>query len=118
MYEVVTPPPTIMKIIALALLPLVAAAQSSSAAAAGLPVDCVVFQDAESTVSSTLRMGQCLKPGDAICSSTGGWVFGIDPTDRTIRLWEDNRVSFCLMPIGYDCSIRMPTCMSCRRELS
>ena len=82
-----------MKIIALALLPLVAAAQSSSAAAAGLPVDCVAFQDAESTVSSTLRKGQCLKPGDAICSSTGGWAFGVDRTDGTVKLWEGGRVS-------------------------
>ena len=84
------------------LLLTVAALSSAVAAeklaAAGLLVDCVAFQDAaapdssESTFS-TLRMGQCLMAGDAICSSTGSWAFGIDPTDRMIKLWEGGRVS-------------------------
>ena len=89
-----------MKITALAALaglPVAAAA----AELAGLPVDCVAFQDdaapdsdSESTNSaSALRMGQCLKPGDAICSTRGSWTLGIDPADRMIKLWEGNRVS-------------------------
>ena len=89
--------------IALAALPLAAAEKL----AGGLPVDCVAFQDADSSLestASTLGMGRCLKSGDAICSSTGSstgsWAFGIDRTDGTVKLWEDDRVSFLLlMPI-------------------
>ena len=76
--------------IALAALPLAAAEKL----AGGLPVDCVAFQDSDSS-ESTLGMGRCLKSGDAICSSTGSWAFGIDRTDGTVKLWEDDRVSFC-----------------------
>ena len=86
--------------IALAALPLAAAADAEKLAG-GLPVDCVAFQDADSSLestASTLGMGRCLKSGDAICSSTGSstgsWAFGIDRTDGTVKLWEDDRVSF------------------------
>ena len=97
--------------IALAALPLAAAAEKL---AGGLPVDCVAFQDADSSLestASTLGMGRCLKSGDAICSSTGSstgsWAFGIDRTDGTVKLWEDDRVSFLLLlvPIRYSSSL-------------
>ena len=75
--------------IALAALPL-------AAAAGELPVACVAFQDSGSSPESTLGMGRCLESGDAICSSTGSWAFGIDRADGTVKLWEDGRVSkFC-----------------------
>ena len=63
---------------------------------AGLPVDCVAFQPADGDVpgsSDSLQIGQCLTAGDAICSSAGGWAFGIDRADGMIKLWEGNRVS-------------------------
>jgi hypothetical protein len=88
-----------MKIIALAALAALAAlplaAATVAAELAGLPVDCVSFQDDAALDSdfSTLRMGQCLKPGDAICSSTGSWAFGVDRTEGTVKLWEGDRVS-------------------------
>ena len=69
---------------------------SSDDVAGGLPVNCVAFQDAPGSSNSfhALRIGQCLAAGDAICSSsTGSWAFGIDPTDRMIKLWKGNRVS-------------------------
>ena len=90
-----------MKITSIALAALPLAAAAAEQLAGELPVDCVAFQDADSpslessTASSTLGMGRCLQSGDAICSSTGSWAFGIDRTDGTVKLWEDDRVSFC-----------------------
>ena len=91
--------------IALAALPLAAAGE--------LPVDCVAFQDSGSSPESTLGMGRCLESGDAICSSTGSWAFGIDRTDGTVKLWEDDRVSsfLLLMPIRSFKSIRISDAM-------
>lgn len=78
-------------------LTLTAAALSS--AVAGRPlINCVGYRPDEyagtgtKALFSTLQMGQCLTAGDAICSSTGSWVFGIDPTDRMIKLWRGNNV--------------------------
>ena len=83
-----------MKIVFALLLVIAAAAEKL----AGLPVDCVAFHDSDSeSTFGTLGMGQCLKSGDAICSSTGSWAFGIDRTDGTVKLWEDDRVSFRLL---------------------
>ena len=85
-----------------ALALLVAAVAPSLAGAdesAGRPplMTCVAFLSEDDTGPkksfNNLRMGQCLTSGDAICSSTGSWVFGIDPADRSIKLREGNRVS-------------------------
>ena len=80
---------------ALALL-LVAAAPSLADAdefASHPPISCVAFESDEDDGPNLLRLGQCLTAGDAICSSRGGWAFGIDPTDRMIKLWQGDRVS-------------------------
>ena len=62
----------------------------------GLPVECVTFQPADGDApgsSDSLQIGQCLTAGDAICSSAGGWAFGIDRTDGMIKLWSGDEVS-------------------------
>ena len=81
---------------ALVLLAAAAAAAPSSAAeeqyAGRPPVECVAFESDEEN-PNFLQMGQCLTPGNAICSTRGSWALGIDPADRMIKLWEGNRVS-------------------------
>ena len=76
------------------LLLLAAAAPSS----AGAPVKCIAFQPDEDTgltgfgSFNTLPIGKRLNAGEAICSSTESWAFGIDPADQMIKLWEGNNV--------------------------
>lgn len=77
---------------ALALL-LVAAAPSLTNADEFAPHPRITCVAAEDDGPNSLRLGQCLAAGDAICSSAGGWAFGIDPTDRMIKLWQGDRVS-------------------------
>ena len=81
-----------------ALLLLLAAAVPSLAADADEfarhpPITCVAFESNEVDGANSLRLGRCLTAGDVICSSMGGWAFGIDPTDRMIKLWQGDRVS-------------------------
>jgi hypothetical protein len=80
--------------LALLLLLLLAAAVPSLANADEFaphpPITCV---SDEKDGPNSLRLGQCLTAGDAICSSMGSWAFGIDPTDRMIKLWQGDRVS-------------------------
>ena len=78
------------------LLLLVAAAPSLADAdefARHPPITCVAFESDEVDGANSLRLGRCLTAGDVICSSSGGWAFGIDPTDRMIKLWQGDRVS-------------------------
>ena len=85
-----------------ALVLLLAAALPSAADAdesSGRPsLTCVAFESDEEN-PNFLHMGQCLTSGDAICSSTGSWIFGIDPADRAIKLWEGDQVSTIVDPI-------------------
>ena len=80
---------------ALVLLLAAAAAPPSAAEkqfAGRPPVECVTFESDKEN-PNFLQMGQCLTPGNAICSTRGSWALGIDPADRMIKLWEGSRVS-------------------------
>ena len=81
---------------ALALLVVAIAADPSLADADKFaphpPITCVAFED-EKDGPNSVRLGQCLRAGDVICSSMGSWAFSIDPTDRMVKLWQGDRVS-------------------------
>ena len=88
-----------------ALVLLLAAAAPSAADAeeqhAGRPlVECVAFESNKEN-PNFLQMGQCLTPGNAICSTRGSWALGIDPADRMIKLWEGNLVSSRLFVLEF-----------------
>ena len=81
-----------MKPSANALLLLIAASASSSsslAAAADSPPAGVTCTD-----SSSIQLNECLTAGNAICSPSEGWAFGIDPADQRIKLWKGDQVRF------------------------
>lgn len=89
---------------AAAALLLIAIASSSStpAAAADSHPSGVTCVD-----PSSLQLNDCLTAGNAICSPSEGFAFGVDPTDRRIKLWEGNqvRLSFAFVLIfGFACS--------------
>ena len=65
------------------LLLQIAAITSSSSSLAAAGVTCAD--------SSSLQLNECLTPGNAICSPSEGWAFGIDATDQRIKLWEGDR---------------------------
>ena len=88
---------------ALVLLLAAVAAPSSAADeqyAGRPPVECVAFESDEEN-PNVLQMGQCLTPGNAICSTGGSWALGIDPADRMIKLWEGNLVSSRLFVLEF-----------------
>ena len=68
----------------------------------------MTFQPADGDApgsSDSLQIGQCLTAGDAICSSAGGWAFGIDRTDGMIKLWSGDEVSLIrLDSIRFGCA--------------
>ena len=78
---------------ALLLLLLIAASVSSSsslaAAADSPPAGVTCAGDL-----SSLQLNECLTAGNAICSPSGGWAFGIDPADQRIKLWKGDQVRF------------------------
>ena len=83
-----------MKPSANALLLLIAASVSSSsslAAAADSPPAGVACAAAD---PSSLQLNECLTAGNAICSPSEGWAFGIDPADQRIKLWKGDQVRF------------------------
>ena len=41
---------------------------------------------------SSLQLNECLTAGNAICSPSEGFAFGVDPADQRIKLWEGGQV--------------------------
>ena len=72
----------------LLLLQIAALTSSSLAAAESLPSG-ITCAD-----SSSLQLNECLTVGEAICSPSEGWAFGIDPADQRIKLWHGDQVRF------------------------
>ena len=70
-----------------AALLLIAIASSSPAAAADSHPAGVTCVD-----PSSLQLNECLTAGNAICSPSEGFAFGVDPTDHRIKLWEGGQV--------------------------
>ena len=78
------------------LLIAIASSSSSPAAAADSHPAGVACVD-----PSSLQLNKCLTAGNAICSPSEGFAFGVDPADHRIKLWEGGQVrlsiSFCFV---------------------
>ena len=71
-----------MKPSANALLLLLIAASASSSSSSSLAAADSSPAGVTCTDSSSLQLNECLTAGNAICSSSEGWAFGIDPADQ------------------------------------
>ena len=69
------------------LLIAIASSSSSLAAAADSHPAGVTCVD-----PSSLQLNECLTAGNAICSPSEGFAFGVDPADQRIKLWEGGEV--------------------------
>ena len=83
---------TTMKPSANALLLLLIAASASSSSSSSLAAADSSPAGVTCTDSSSLQLNECLTAGNAICSSSEGWAFGIDPADQRIKLWKGDQV--------------------------